>query len=81
MLVLSDLQTGNVGDIKVCGTRGYVLMCVGATVLGGWMGPKFTMRITSATWIYHHNTLYYSLPAVCVCVCVCVCGDSKERGT
>ena len=40
------------------------------------MGSKFTMRITSATWIYHHNTLYYSLPAVCVCVC----GDSKEKG-
>ena len=40
MLVLSDLQTGNVGDVKVCGTCGYVLMCVGATVLGGWMGSK-----------------------------------------
>ena len=35
MLVLSDLQTGNVGDVKVCGTRGYVLMCIDATILGG----------------------------------------------
>ena len=40
MLVLSDLQTDYVGDVKVCGTRGYVLMCVGATVLGGGWGQS-----------------------------------------
>ena len=60
------------------------------------MGSKFTMKITSATRIYHHNTLYYSLPAVgvhvcvrvcvcvcgcgCACVCVCVCVEIVKRG-
>ena len=40
MLVIRDLQTNNVDDVEVCGTRGYVLMCVGATILGVDGGVK-----------------------------------------